>query len=142
MRVFGPQNTSNMTPPPKWVLHQSSKHQVKTIARSAVLQFWLTKLCHQAEHLSSLKYLQNNLQGLTTCHPMLRLCGSSSREVEKACCQAPLLTGHWTLCNKEGMCALPDCWRTPPGPHAHKGTVESLLISDPATHFLPPEWLY
>ena len=121
--------------PSDWLLHQPSKQQVKTMARSAVLQVWLSTLRHQAAHLSSLKYLQTNFLGLTTCHPMFRLCGSSPREVEKACCQARLLSGryrvealsgHWTPWNKEGLCTLPECWRTP---SAHKGTVESLLIS-------------
>ena len=48
------------------------------MAKSAVLQFWLTKLRSQADHLPSLKYLRTNFLGLTTCHPM---CGSSPREV-------------------------------------------------------------
>jgi hypothetical protein len=121
--------------PYEWLDNQPSKLQVKTMARSAVLQFWLAKLRSQADHLSSLKYLQTNFLGLTTCHPMFRLCGSSPREVEKASCQARLLSGryrvealsgHWTPWNKEGLCTLPECWGTE---HAHAGTVESLLTS-------------
>ena len=108
------------------------------MARSAVIQFWLAKLRAQADQLSSLKYLQTNFLGLTTCHPMFSLCGSSPREVEKASCQARFLSGryrvealsgHWTPWNREGLCTLPECWRTV---HAHKGTVESLLISCPS----------
>ena len=72
---------------------------------------------------------------------MFRLCGSSPREVEKASCQARLLSGryrlealsgHWTPWNKEGLCTLTECWRTA---HVHKGTVESLLTS---CHSLTP----
>jgi hypothetical protein len=127
--------------PSEWLHNQPSKHQVKTMARSAVIQFWLAKLRSQADHLSSLKYLQTNFLGLSTCHPMFRLCGSSPREVEKASCQARLLSGryrvealsgHWTPWNKEGLCTLQECWRTA---HAHKGTVESLLTS---CHSLSP----
>ena len=39
--------------PYEWLDNQPSKLQVKTIARSAVLQFWLAKLRSQADHLSS-----------------------------------------------------------------------------------------
>ena len=85
--------------PSEWLLHQPSKHKVKVMAKSAGLQ------CSQADNLSSLKYLQTNFLGLTTCHPMFRLCCSSPREVKKASCQARLLSGryrvealsgHWT----------------------------------------------
>ena len=117
--------------PSLWLDNKPSQLQVKVLAKSAVLKFLLAKLRSQADKLSSLKYLQTNFLGLTTCHPMFRLCGSSPREVEKASCQARLLSGRyrvealsclWTPLNKEGMCTLPEVWGTE---HAHVGTVES-----------------
>ena len=36
------------------------------------------------------------------------------------------LSGHWTPWNKEGMCLLPACWKTP---SSHLGTVKAFLLS-------------
>ena len=36
------------------------------------------------------------------------------------------LSGHWTPWNKEGLCTLPACWKTP---SSHLGTVEAFLLS-------------
>jgi hypothetical protein len=112
--------------------------QVKTKAKSAVLEFWLDKFRTKADSLSSLLYLKTRFLGLTKCHPMFRSCGSSPWQVEKATTQARLLSGryrvealsgHWVPWNRAGLCTLPDCWNTT---MAHKGTVESLLITCPS----------
>ena len=88
--------------------------------------------------LPSLKYLQTGFMGLSTCHPLFRLCGSSPWEVEKAVSQARLLSGryrvealscHWTPWNRNGLCSLPDCWGTD---SSHQGTVEAFLLSCPS----------
>ena len=69
---------------------------------------------------------------------LYRSCRSSPWELEKATTQARLLsgrfrvealTGHWVPWNREGLCSLPDCWRTD---HSHKGTVECFLMSCPS----------
>jgi hypothetical protein len=121
--------------PSKWLDSPPTKLQVKSMARSTVLQFWLAKLRSQADLLPSLKYLQTDFMGLTSCHPIFRLCGASPWEVEKAISQARLLSGryrveklsgHWTPWNREGLCTLPACRKTP---SSHLGTVEAFLLS-------------
>ena len=105
---------------------------------SAVLQHWQDRLRSKASSLSSLRYLRTGFLGLTRCHPLFRTCSSSPWEVEKASTQARLLlgrfrlealTGHWVPWNKGGMCVLADCWDRD---QAHKGTVESFLLSCPS----------
>ena len=102
------------------------------------MQFWLDKLRSQTASLSSLKFLKTDFLGLTRCHPIFRTCSSSPWEVEKATTQARILsgrarleglTGHWVPGNKEGLCTLPDCWRTSA---AHKGSVTDFLLSCPS----------
>ena len=83
--------------PSDWLLANHSKLQVKKMARAAVLEFWLAKLRSQADVLPSLKYLQTGFMGLSTCHPLFRLCGSSQWEVEKAVSQARLLSGRYRV---------------------------------------------
>ena len=69
---------------------------------------------------------------------MFKYCGSSPWQTEKATTQARLLSGryrvealsgHWVPWNKGGLCTLPDCWNTN---LAHKGTVESFLLTCPS----------
>ena len=124
--------------PSEWLSYQPSKTQVKRITKSAVLQFWLEKLRNQAATLPSLRYLRTEYLGLTTCHAIFWTCGSSPWELEKATTQARFLSGryrveslsgHWVPWNRDCMCTLPGCWRTK---RAHKGTLESLLLSCPS----------
>ena len=124
--------------PTDWLSSQPTKLQVKSKARSAVLEFWLDKLRDKADSLSSLQYLKTRFLGLTRCHPIFRTCGSSPWEVEKATTQARLLSGryrvealsgHWVPWNKGGLCTLPGCWGTD---LSHKGTVESFLLTCPS----------
>ena len=105
--------------------------QVKTRAKSAVLECWLDKFGTKAD---SLLYLKTRFLGLTKC----RSCGSSPWQIEKVTTQARLLSrryrmealsGHWVPWNRGGLCTLPDCWNTT---LAHKGTVESFLITCPS----------
>ena len=130
--------------PSDWLLHQPSKHQVKTMARSAVLQYWLSTLRHQAAHLSSLKYLHTNFLGLTTCHPL-------------GCVAVPHV--RWRKLAVKHVSYLGDTgWRPYqviglPGtrkvcvPCLSAGENQMLtrglwrVFSSPATHFLPPELL-
>ena len=124
--------------PLAWLTSQPTKLQVKTMAKAAVLQYWLATLRAKASTLPSLKNLKTEYLGLTKCHPIFTTCGSSPWEVEKATTQARLLSGryrvealsgHWTPWNKGGLCSLPGCWNTA---NSHKGTVESLLLSCPS----------
>ena len=113
-----------------WLTSQPTKQQVKSMAKAAVLEYWLTLLRAKANTLISLKYLKTEYLGLTKCHPIFTTSGSNPWEVEKATTQARLisgryrveaLSGHWTPWNRGGMCSL-----------SHKGTVESLLLSCPS----------
>ena len=123
-----------LPPPSTWLSFQPTELQIKSMAKAAVLQYWLHHLRAQADSLSSLKYMQTRYMGLTKCHPLFRSCGASPWEAEKATSQARLLsgryrveslTGHWVPGNREGLCTLPDCWGTSA---AHKGSVECLLL--------------
>ena len=124
--------------PASWLNSQPNKLHVKKIVKSAVVSYWRDKMTSEAESLSSLRYLKTRFLSLTICHPFFRTCGSSVWEVEKATCQARLLSGrgkferltrHWTPWNQEGLCTLPDCW----GTHvSHQGTIESFLLSCPS----------
>ena len=58
--------------------------------------------------------------------------------MEKATTQARLLSGryrvealtrHWTPWNRDGLCTLPACWKTP---SSHVGSVEAFLLSCPS----------
>ena len=102
------------------------------------MEYWLEQLRTKADTLSSLQYLRTKYLGLSKCHPIFRSCGSSPWEVEKGTTQARLLsgrfrvealTGHWVPWNREGLCTLPECWRTPDW---HKGSVEHFLLSCPS----------
>ena len=108
------------------------------MTRAAVLQHTLDKMRSKADTLPSLQYLRTRFLGLTKCHPLFRSCRSSPWELEKATTQARILsgrfrvealTGHWVPWNREGMCSLPECWRTD---QSHKGTVECFLLSCPS----------
>ena len=106
--------------------------------KAAVTEYWLDQLRTKADTLSSLQYLRTKYLGLSKCHPIFRSCGSSPWEVEKGTNQARLLsgrfrvealTGHWDPGNREGLCTLPECWRTLDW---HKGSVEHFLLSCPS----------
>ena len=124
--------------PLEWLSSMLSKLEVKALTRPAVLQYWLNQFRTKADTLPSLQYMRTGFLGLTKCHPIYRTCGSSPWEVEKGTTQARLLSGrfrvealscHWVPWNKEGLCTLPMCWRTA---EAHRGTIESFLISCPS----------
>ena len=135
--------TSSLPPPITWLSTQPTKLQIKSVAKSAVLQFWLAKIRAQADSLPSLQYIKSRCLGLTRCHPIFRLCGSSPWEVEKATIKARLLSGrvrvesltrHWVQWNREGLCTLPDWWG---GAGFHVGTVFFCSLVPP---WPPPGW--
>ena len=98
-----------------------------------VLQYWLRKLRLEASALTSLRFLKTDFLGLSVCHPMIRLCSSSPREVQKLTIVSRLLSGRYRLesvskfftpWNRDGMCCLPLCWNSP---WSHKGDLESFI---------------
>ena len=124
--------------PLDWLDSRPSKQIVKSKVKAAVMEYWLDQLRTKADTLSSLQYLRTKYLGLSKCHPIFRSCGSSPWEVEKGTTQARLLsgrfrvealTGHWDPGNREGLCTLPECWRTLDW---HKGSVEHFLLSCPS----------
>ena len=139
--------------PTIWLSSQPSKMHVKTMAKAAVLQYWLDVLRTKASSLPSLRHLKTGYLGLMKCHPIFTTCGSSPWEVEKATTQARMisgryrveaLTGHWVTWNREGWCSLPACWGKETN---HKGTLESLLLSCPSlsetrADMLESSWLF
>ena len=124
--------------PLEWLSSRMSKLEVKTLTRSAVLQYWLHQLRSKADSLPSIQYMKTRFLGLTKCHPIFMTCGSSPWEVEKGTTQARLLSGrfrvealscHWVPWNREGLCTLPMCWMTD---ESHRGTIEHFLLSCPS----------
>ena len=83
--------------PSAWLISRPSKSQVKTMVKSAVLQYWQEKLRAKADSLPSLCYMRTGFMSLTTCHPLFLSCGSSPWEVEKAVTQSRLLSGRYRL---------------------------------------------
>ena len=78
--------------PIEWLKTQPSKEEVKRRCRPLVIEYWLKALRSQAAKLVSLRYLDTRFLGLTRCHPIFRLCPSSSWEVEKATVQVRLVS--------------------------------------------------
>ena len=105
---------------------------MKKLVKSAIHTYWLEKLRSEANLLPSLTYFKTGYLGLSKCHPIFRVCGSSPWEIEKACVQMRLLLGryrfealtkHW-LSHKFWL--LPSCSH----PSAkYDGNIESFFVS-------------
>ena len=61
--------------PTDWLSSKPTKMSVKTMAKGAVLQYWLAVLRTKSSCLSSLRYLKTEYLGLTKCHPIFTTCG-------------------------------------------------------------------
>ena len=86
------------------------------------------KLSQDASKLSSLLYFKPAFYSLSRPHPIWSSAGSNPYEVEKACCQARMLSGRYRTCwlarywsgDKSDSCSLPNCSLDPtPGTHPH-----------------------
>ena len=77
--------------PSTWLISRPSKLQVKTMVKSAVLQYWHKKLKTKADSLPSLCFMKTGFMSLTSCQPLFLSCGSSSPwEVDKFITQSQL----------------------------------------------------
>ena len=105
-----------------------SKASYKTLIRGKVFDFWERKLRADVEKLPSLQYFKPQFYSLKTPHPIWTCAGNNPYEVEKASCQARMLSGRYRTCwlarhwsgDSSGSCLLPSCHLTPsPGTLTH-----------------------
>ena len=108
-----------------------SKQAFKKLVKSKVIQYWELKLREEASKLPSLQYFKPQFYSLLKPHPIWLSAGNNPYEVEKACCQARMLSGRYRTCwlsrywseDRSGHCSLPTC-RLNPTP----GSLEHILV--------------
>ena len=105
-----------------------SKESHKKLMKSKVRDYWETIFRAEAAKLLSLVYFKPHFYSLTRPHPIWSSAGSNPYEVEKACCQAKMLSGRYRTCllsrhwsgDSSGCCSLPTCRLDPtPGTLPH-----------------------
>ena len=120
--------TNTLFPHQKLSTNPPNKSSFKRLAKSKVLDFWEAKLRADASHLSSLTFFKPEFYSLSKPHPIFTTAGNNPYEVEKACCQARMLSGRYRTCwlarhwsgNSAGFCSLPNCRENPtPGTLLH-----------------------
>ena len=85
------------------------------------MSYWETKLRQAASPLLSLEFFHPQFYSLSRPHPIWSSAGSNPYEVEKACCQAKMLSGRYRTCwltrhwsgDSSGYCSLPTCRLNP-----------------------------
>ena len=85
------------------------------------MDFWETKLRADASPLDSLIFFKPQFYSLSKPHPIWTSAGNNPYEVEKACCQARMLSGRFRTCwltrhwsgDSSGSCSLPTCRLNP-----------------------------
>ena len=105
-----------------------SKESHKRLTKSKVKDYWETKFRLEAAKLESLVYFKPHFYSLSKPHPIWSSAGNNPYEVEKACCQAKMLSGRYRTCllsrhwsgDSSGCCSLPTCRLDPtPGTLSH-----------------------
>ena len=105
-----------------------SKQSFKNLVKSKVMQYWESELRVAAASLPSLEFFKPQFYSLSRPHPIWLSAGNNPYEVEKACCQAKMLSGRYRTCwlarhwsgDSTGSCSLPTCRQTPtPGTLPH-----------------------
>ena len=98
-----------------------TKSSYKRLTKAKIVDFWESKLKLDAAPLDSLLFFQPQFYSLTKPHPIWTSAGNNPYEVEKACCQARMLSGcfrscwlsrHWSG-DSSGFCSLPTCRLNP-----------------------------
>ena len=116
-------------PDPLTILNSPpTKLSYKKLVKSRIIDYWETKLRQDALNLSSLAFFKPQFYSLSKPHPIWSSAGSNPYEVEKACCQARMLSGRFRSCwlarhwsgDSSGNCSLPTCRQDPtPGTISH-----------------------
>ena len=105
-----------------------SKASFKRSTKAKIVDFWETKLRADASPLDSLIFFKPQFYSLSKPHPIWTSAGNNAYEVEKACCQARMLSGRFRTCwltrhwsgDSSGSCSLPMCRLNPtPGTLSH-----------------------
>ena len=116
-----PDPIATLTNPP-------SKSSFKRLSKSKIFDFWEKKLRSDAARLDSLVFFKPQFYSLSKPHPLWSSAGSNPHEVEKATCQARMLSGRFRTCwltrhwsgDPTGFCSLPVCRLDPtPGTLPH-----------------------
>ena len=109
-------------PDPLTVLNSPpTKSSYKSLVKSKITDFYEVRLRLEASNLPSLAFFRPQFYSLRKPHPIWLSAGSNPYEVEKAVCQAKMLSGRYRTCylarhwsgNSAGHCSLPDCCQTP-----------------------------
>ena len=116
-------------PDPLSILNNPPRKQVlKKLIKSKVMEFWEANLRLTSSSLPSLEFFKCQFYSLSKPHPIWTSAGSNPYEVERAICQARMLSGRYRTCwfsrhwsgDKTGSCSLPTCKQSPvPGTLSH-----------------------
>jgi hypothetical protein len=116
-------------PDPKLLLsNPPTKSSFKRVTKAKIVDFSESKLRMDAAPLDSLLFFQPQFYSLSRPHPIWTSAGNNPYEVEKACCQARMLSGRFRSCwlsrhwsgDSSGFCSLPTCRFNPtPGTLSH-----------------------
>ena len=122
-------STKYSLPDPLTILNNPpTKCSYKRLAKSMVVDFWEKKFRQDASRLDSLIFFKPEFYSLVKPHPIWTSAGSNPYEVEKATCQAKMLSGRFRTCylsrhwsgDSSGSCSLPLCRLDPtPGTLSH-----------------------
>ena len=105
-----------------------TKGSFKRNVKAKITNYWEIKLRSDAAILSSLTFFKPQFYSLSTPHPLWTTAGNNPHEVEKACCQARMISGRFRSCwltrhwsgDKSGSCSLTSCRLNPtPGTLSH-----------------------
>ena len=122
-------STKYSLPDPLMILsNPPTKSSFKRSTKAKIVDFWESKLRADASHLDSLIFFKPQFYSLSKPHPIWTSAGNNPYEVEKACCQARMLSGRFRTCwlsrhwsgDSTGFCSLPTCRLNPtPGTLTH-----------------------
>ena len=122
-------STKYSLPDPLMILsNPPTKSSFKRSSKAKIVDFWESKLRADASHLDSLIFFKPQFYSLSKPHPIWTSAGNNPYEVEKACCQARMLSGRFRTCwlsrhwsgDSTGFCSLPTCRLNPtPGTLTH-----------------------
>ena len=122
----------NLPDPLTLLLNPPSKPVFKKLIKSRIYSFWEEKLRGQVPELSSLTFFLPQFYSLAKPHPIWSTAGNNPYEVQKATCQAQMLSGRYRTCwlsrhwssDKSGFCSLPSCCSD----HGTPGTLSHILL--------------
>ena len=122
-----------LDPPLSIMSNPGKKQYFKKLVKLKVCEYWQRQFAEECTQLSSLKNFDPSRASLLVLHPIWRLTGNCSYEVNKSIIAAKILSGryrtealsrHWSG-NIGGYCAMSTCDKV-------VGDLEHLLLACPA----------